>query len=71
MVIISNKIQCNKCKQIIESIHTHDYKFCKCDTVGVDGGKDYLRRMGKSSEYTELSEFLDDENKIIKTGSAK
>ncbi len=41
--IIENKIKCNKCGDVIESIHRHDFKFCKCGAVAVDGGHDYLR----------------------------
>lgn len=70
MIIIKNQIQCNKCKQVIESHHDNDAKFCKCNTVSVSGGTIYLIRTGKSTEYAELSEFKDDDQ-IIKTGSAK
>ena len=44
--ILVNKIQCNKCKDIIESTSTHDFNFCRCGAVAVDGGKDYLKRCG-------------------------
>ena len=53
--IISNKIKCKKCGDIIESTYRHDFKFCKCESVAVDGGKDYLRRLGKDEDYEELS----------------
>ncbi len=53
--IIVNKIKCKKCGDIIESIHRHDFKFCKCGAVAVDGGKDYLRRLGYEEDYEELS----------------
>ena len=36
--IISNKIKCKKCGDIIESISTNDYKRCSCGAVAVDGG---------------------------------
>jgi hypothetical protein len=45
--IKTNKIQCNFCKDIIESVHRHDFKSCFCGRVSVDGGKD----------YTELTEY--------------
>lgn len=41
--IISNKIKCKKCGDIIESKSTNDYKKCSCGAVAVDGGKDYLK----------------------------
>ncbi|HCJ32035.1 MAG TPA: hypothetical protein DHV70_04035 [Firmicutes bacterium] len=53
--IISNKIKCKKCGDIIESKSTNDYKRCSCGAVAVDGGKDYLKRIGKEEDYIELS----------------
>ena len=41
--IISNKVQCSVCKDIIER-YRHDFVTCKCGAISVDGGKDYLRR---------------------------
>ena len=52
--ILSNKIQCNKCKDIIESQYVHDFKWCNCGSVAVDGGAEYLKRCGY--DYTDLSE---------------
>ena len=37
--IIRNRIKCKKCGEIIESMSRHDFKFCKCGAVAVDGGK--------------------------------
>ncbi len=37
--IIRNRIKCKKCGEIIESTSRHDFKFCKCGAVAVDGGK--------------------------------
>lgn len=54
--IITNKIKCKKCGDIIESAHRHDFKFCKCGAVAVDGGKDYLRRCGSLEDWEDLSE---------------
>ena len=55
--IITNKIRCKKCNCIIESTYRHDFKFCQCGAVAVDGGKDYLRREGDFEDWEELSEF--------------
>ena len=58
--IISNKIKCNHCGDIIESIHRHDFKWCKCRKVSVDGGKEYLKRsFEKEEDYEELSETIE------------
>ena len=55
--ILVNKIQCNKCKDIIESKHVHDFKWCACKSIAVDGGLEYLRRVGNLEDIIELSEF--------------
>ena len=31
-------IQCKKCLETIESKHQHDFKYCSCRAVGIDGG---------------------------------
>ena len=54
--ILVNKIKCNLCNDIIESTSVHDFKFCKCGAVAVDGGHNYLRRCGKREDWEELSE---------------
>ena len=54
--ITLNQIQCLHCNQIITSKHTHDFVFCTCGKVAVDGGLDYLKRMGRENiDYKELS----------------
>ena len=53
--IISNKIKCLKCGDVIESKHVHDFVSCTCGAVSVDGGRDYLKRCG--SEWIEMSEW--------------
>lgn len=67
MKIIANKIQCKKCKEIIESESVHDYKMCKCKTVAVDGGKEYMKRAfpkwAPEDWYIELSHYIDDNGK--------
>ena len=54
-IIKANKIKCKKCNDIIESTHRYDFKFCKCGRVAVDGGHDYLRRLGKFDDYEEMA----------------
>lgn len=59
-----NKIKCNYCEDVIVSEHRHDFKYCKCGKVAVDGGNDYLKRCYTNSpdDFTELSEYTDSEN---------
>jgi hypothetical protein len=63
-MIISNKIKCKSCGDIIESNNRHDFKFCSCGQCAVDGGHDYLKRSfsGASPEecYEDLSEVVED-----------
>ena len=54
-MIKCNKIQCKLCDDIIESKSVHDFRWCKCGMVAVDGGKDYLRRVGDLNDWIELS----------------
>lgn len=59
--LIRNAIQCVHCRDVIESKHTHDFKWCKCGTVAVDGGLSYCKRVFKNSpdDYIDLSEWED------------
>ena len=56
-LIKTNKIMCRKCGDIIESILAHDFKFCSCGACAVDGGTEYLRRVGEREDWEELSQF--------------
>lgn len=58
--IKTNKAQCKNCAQIIESHHRHDFVYCKCGAIFVDGGKEYLRRGGDIDSIIELSEYTED-----------
>lgn len=62
--IIKNAIRCKHCGEVIESTSVHDFKFCSCESVAVDGGHDYLRRCFKTSQddFEELSEYIDIED---------
>ena len=55
MEIIKNVIKCKKCGDEIESKTVHDFRFCKCVSVAVDGGHDYLRRCGNREDWEEMS----------------
>lgn len=54
-----NKIKCNHCGDIIVSESVHDFRFCSCGVVAVDGGNEYLRRTYKNSkdDFIEMSEY--------------
>ena len=44
-------IKCKKCGDTIYSRNTHDFHYCSCKTVAVDGGFDYLRVLGEPENY--------------------
>jgi len=56
-LIISNRIKCKLCGDVIESTFTHDYRRCSCGAVAVDGGREYLRRSGNVEDFEEMSEI--------------
>ena len=63
--IISNKIQCKHCGEIIESKSIHSFVTCKCECCSVDGGHYHLSRSFRTSpeeDFIELSvvEEIDD-----------
>lgn len=57
-MIIRNAIRCNKCGDEIESTSVHDFKWCSCGACAVDGGHDYLRRVGALENWTDISECV-------------
>jgi len=65
MILIRNKAQCRKCGDIIESTYRHDFVWCECHTIFVDGGIDYLRRGGDFDDFIDLSEAIDETLDII------
>ena len=45
-------VMCTYCKDIIESHHRRDFKWCRCRKVAVDGGPDCPRVIfGRDSDY--------------------
>jgi len=47
---------CKRCLQTIESTHVHDFKFCACGAVGIDGGIDAGNRiLGNISDMEDRS----------------
>lgn len=46
-IIERNSAKCLDCGDEIESVHRHDFKWCSCGNLAVDGGKDYRRRLSR------------------------
>ena len=42
--IVKNMIKCKKCGDVIQSRSRHDFRFCDCGAISIDGGYDYLKR---------------------------
>lgn len=65
--IVSNKIRCKWCGDILESFSVHDLKRCRCGKCFTDGGLEYLRRgfEGDKPEdvYEDMSVYYDPETK--------
>ena len=53
--IISNKIKCKKCGDVIESKSTNNLKKISCGAVAVDSRKEYLKILCNKKDYEELS----------------
>jgi hypothetical protein len=60
-VIVHNRVKCLKCGEVIESKSGHDFKYCSCGNVAVDGGHNYLRRCFKTDEWEDCSETFTEE----------
>ena len=66
--IITNMVKCNHCGSVIESVYRHDFVWCSCKKVAVDGGTEYLRRVfSMPSDYTEMSK----EDRTVEEAAAK
>jgi hypothetical protein len=53
------RVRCLKCLDIIQSLYRHDFKWCACQNIAVDGGADYLKMSYKPDAKYEI---LDDES---------
>jgi len=58
--IVLNRVRCKRCGDIIESKHRYDFVWCRCQAIAVDGGLDYLRRVGTPDTFEDISELEDD-----------
>ena len=54
-MILSNQVRCNECGDEPFSRSVHHYNSCNCGNIAVDGGTDYLRRVGNIHNYTDMS----------------
>ena len=66
-ILLSNKAQCRKCGDVIESKYVHDFVYCSCKAIAVDGGLEYLRRVGDLSNIIELSEYAEEREQDVQS----
>ena len=60
-MIVENTVICLSCGDKIVSKHRHDFVTCTCGAVSVDGGQEYLRRVGDFGNAMDLSWSLPDD----------
>lgn len=60
-MIIQNAVSCLSCGDFIFSSHRHDFVTCTCGAISVDGGQEYLRRVGAVDACVEMSWSLPDD----------
>lgn len=59
-MIVQNAVICKKCNDFIVSKTVHNYVTCSCGAVAVDGGQEYLRRVGDFVNALDMSWSLPD-----------
>lgn len=67
--IVSNKIRCKFCGDVIESFSVHDFKQCRCGKCSTDGGHEYAQRSfiteNPEDTYEDLSVYVDEDGKLV------
>ena len=56
------KIKCMKCEDTIQSMFRHDFKWCKCKSIAIDGGRDYTKISYHDDAFYEFVEDLNVSN---------
>lgn len=56
--LLRSQIKCLQCGDVIASVHRHDMRWCHCGAVAIDGGRDYLRVIGKPDAWEGASIFV-------------
>lgn len=74
--LITNKIRCKFCGDIIESRSVHDFVRCRCGKCSTDGGQQYARRSfvteNPEDTFEDMSTYVNTETgEIIPAPNAK
>lgn len=51
------KVKCRKCRNIIQSQHRHDFVWCPCGAIAIDGGNAYTRLVGNAEDILEVDDL--------------
>jgi hypothetical protein len=67
-------IICRKCGDVIWSRHRHDFRWCSCKTVAIDGGRDYTKIVGEQEDWYQVDikvipHSLDAQSKEVDNGT--
>jgi hypothetical protein len=57
MKLLLNGAKCKKCKTTVYSGSTHDFRYCSCKAIAVDGGHEYIRRSGYPDDCEEACAY--------------
>lgn len=60
LILSKNSARCKNCDDVIVSKHRHDFVWCKCRALAVDGGLDYAKRVGRLNGFEDLNEYTED-----------
>lgn len=60
-MITRNSARCLNpdCGDEIESTHRHDFRWCSCGNLAVDGGLDYARRLWGDHPWEDTSTYTE------------
>jgi len=50
------RVKCLKCGDIITSNYRHDFRWCSCESVAVDGGEECPRIIGNQDGWEIVEE---------------
>lgn len=54
---ITNAVKCKRCGDIIYSRARHDFRYCSCKNIAIDGGFDYVRIIGFQNDWEKVKPF--------------
>ena len=53
--VVRNAARCRRCDTVVESRHRHDFVWCACGAIFVDGGTDYIRWGGNPEDFEPMA----------------